>query len=250
MKADAKDGKREKRQDRMYGGVHTDAHSDNIRAGGGGCQAVCVSENGLLLAAADGGGNVVVFRKFPKWELYEDSVPGTPRLDAQDAGTSDQPLKHLSFSPTSSCAGSQRGGGGMKTFADDADNGYQPVALLRHEHRVRALSWATEPGQPVLAAGSADGRVRLWRPMGEAEVDVNVCGARLKNIKAGKEEIYAVVSIGQKICLGPEAGAFMRVTKENDENCVLKHSLWQCWIGMLISQIVKTTLSWSTTLGR
>lgn len=161
-------------------------------AGFAGCGAVAVSENGLLLAAADGGGTVVVFRKYPGWE-----VP--PEHDGTETEEAPSAPGGMAFSPTSSYAGSVAAG----SFSPD-NSGYQEVARLRHSHRVRSLTWATEPGWPVLGAGSADGRVRLWRPMGEGQVEVNVSGLRLQNVKPGKEDIYAVVSVGRKIRIGAE----------------------------------------------
>jgi hypothetical protein len=69
----------------------------------------------------------------------------------------------------------------------------------------RCLAWATEPGNPVLATGSADGRVRVWRPMGEGKIKIDVSGAQLKHIRPGKEFVYAVVSVGRNILMGEEA---------------------------------------------
>lgn len=69
----------------------------------------------------------------------------------------------------------------------------------------RCLAWATEPGNPVLATGSADGRVRVWRPMGEGKIKIDVSGAQLKHIRPGKELVYAVVSVGRNILMGEEA---------------------------------------------
>jgi len=161
-------------------------------AGFAGCGAVAVSENGLLLAAADGGGTVVIFRKYPEWEVPSEH-------DGSDSEQAPSAPGGMAFSPTSSYAGSVA----ADSFSPD-NSGYQEVARLRHSHRVRSLTWATEPGWPVLGAGSADGRVRLWRPMGEGQVEVNVSGLRLQNVKPGKEDIYAVVSVGRKIRIGAE----------------------------------------------
>jgi WD40 repeat protein len=197
-------------------------------AGGSGCSAVAVSQNGLLIAAADGGGTVVIFRKFPEWEIPEEDR--TPR---QDDGQHETRLDlvpdkggegGMSFSPTSSYAGSHSPASLLSL--PHAEFGYQAVATLRHAHRVRSLSWATEPGWPVLAAGSADGRVRIWRPMGEGEVEVNVEAARLKNIKPGKEVVYAVISVGRKIRLGTESVLDWTVdfAKSDDNAFVLYNS--------------------------
>jgi hypothetical protein len=41
--------------------------------------------------------------------------------------------------------------------------------------------------------------------MGEGHVEIEVNGAELQHIKPGKEHIYAVVSVGQKVVIGEEA---------------------------------------------
>jgi WD40 repeat protein len=169
-----------------------------------------VSENGLLVAAADGGGTVVVFRKYPEWEApSEHDGSETDQAPVVSAG--------MTFSPTSSYAGSAA----ADVFTPDS-SGYQEVARLRHSHRVRSLMWATEPGWPVLGAGSADGRVRLWRPMGEGQVEVNVSGLRLQNVKPGKEDIYAVVSVGRKIRIGSEVVMDWTVNFPREEDNVFE----------------------------
>lgn len=135
---------------------------------------------------------MVIFRKYPDWEVPSEH-------DGSDTENAQPMSGGMTFSPTSSYAGSVA----ADSFSPD-NSVYQEVARLRHSHRVRSLTWATEPGWPVLGAGSADGRVRLWRPMGEGQVEVNVSGLRLQNVKPGKEDIYAAVSIGRKIRIGAE----------------------------------------------
>jgi hypothetical protein len=131
-------------------------------AGFAGCAAVAMSEKGLLLAAADGGGVVQIYRKFPDWEVArhrgDEDGPGPLRLFAvQDLSAracislcappvictcalelgmeleSALLAKGMSFSPTSSYAGSASG----HALSAHAANNYQLVATMRHAHRVR-----------------------------------------------------------------------------------------------------------------
>jgi hypothetical protein len=133
-------------------------------AGFAGCAAVAMSEKGLLLAAADGGGVVQIYRKFPDWEGArhrhddEDGPGPLPLFTVQDLSAracislcvppvictfalalglelepASSPAKGMSFSPTSSYAGSASG----RALSAHAANNYQLVATMRHAHRVR-----------------------------------------------------------------------------------------------------------------
>jgi hypothetical protein len=87
----------------------------------------------------------------------------------------------------------------------DRSADFELVAVLQHLNRVRCLAWSTRIEAPVLACGGSDGRVCAWRPLGEGRLRMKLSAAFLRRVKQGKEEVYAVLSLGRQFYITPDA---------------------------------------------
>eukprot|EP00961_Rhodomonas_salina_P160350 2158678-Rhodomonas_salina.1 len=150
--------------------------------GAAGINAVSMSDDGLLVAVGDGRGHAVVYRWIPEWLRQKESAhqtgegsplegvdnqsrrssvemesPQLPRLSSADSQGSSSALPIAGVPPPSSAP----------LVGQLDEELFKEVAVLAHHHRIRCLAWSHSDIGPMMASGTADGRVRLWRQMGE-----------------------------------------------------------------------------------